>query len=396
MRPLLIKDQLKQTVLSSGFELIKEITIQKCDFAIRHPKFALNGFFKLFSTGKDLIKHWIEAQEEVRENLELHAQIINRYNTYLVFMLPIEELPPTRDVQAIISDESVCRKLIAPIEDKNIQKSLIRLPFYPFEIPELPKVEIPKNVIEALANSDFPYDLLSDLAGRVSEGTILRKLKRSLYKHKELKSEKNLKKTPPEDSSIYSTRIKKLCIKNFRGIGKKVDLDMDADIIIIYGPNGTGKTSIIDAIEWTITGEVERLWKENYDIPVNTNESLVNLFSRERFVEVQVEFSKNSKSIIARRYIDLLKSRRSHPKIGKRKANDKAMIKEVVGINIPQVDVRRLRRVFLRSHFLGQNTILEFISQNPEDRYDAFSHMVGTQDYILFNEKIYSYFPPHT
>jgi len=383
-----IEDQIRENLLSKGFQPIHQISVQKCNFAVRHPKFALNGFFKLFTTGRDLIENWIKVQEEVRENLELHAEILSRYNTYLVFMLPIEELPPIRNIQPIISDEYVCRKLIAPIEDKNIQKSLARLPFYPFEIPELPKEAMPQNVIEALIDSDFPYELILDLAGRVSERTILRKLKEGLYKNAKLKSHKIQKISLPEDYPIHSTRVKKICIENFRGIGKKLDIDTDADIVVIYGPNGTGKTSIIDAIEWTITGEVERLWAKNYDKPVSPNESLVNLFSKERLADVQVEFSKNGESILERRRIDLSKSRRSYAEIHSRRANDKTMIKEIVGIRMPQVDVRRLRRIFLRSHFLGQNTILEFITQNPESRYDAFSHMVGTQDYMLFNEKI--------
>jgi len=387
---LQIKDQIREIVLAKGFELIKEIPVKKCDFVIRHPKFVLNAFFKLFIAGKDLVEHWIEVQEEVREDLELHAEILNRYNTYLVFMLPIEELPPIRDLQPIISNEYVCRKLIAPIEDKNIQKSLSRLPFYPFEIPGLPKEVIPKNVIETLVDSDFPYELISDLAGRVSERTILQKLKDSLYKYEKLKLQKIQKESLRKDYPVYPIKVKNISIRNFRGIGKKLDLDIDADIAIIYGPNGTGKTSIIDAIEWTITGEVERLWGRNYDKPVNTNESLVNLFSKERLANVQVEFNKYGKSIFERRYIDLSKSRRSYAEIDKRNVNDKTMIREIVGMQMPQVDVRRLRRIFLRSHFLGQNTILEFITQKPESRYDAFSHMVGTQDYILFNEKINS------
>ena len=385
-----IEDQIRETVLSKGFEPIQQISVQKCDFAVRHPKFALNGFFKLFTTGRDLVENWIKVQEEVRENLELHAEILNHYNTYLVFMLPIEEMPPIREVQSIISDEYVCRKLIAPIEDKNIQKSLVRLPFYPFEVPKLPKEAIPQNVIEALIDSDFPYELILDLAGRVSKNTILRKLKERLYKNVKLKSHKIQKGSLPEDYCSYSTRVKRICIQNFRGIGKKLDLDTDADIVVIYGPNGTGKTSIIDAIEWTITGEVERLWGRNYDKPVSPNESLVNLFSKERLAEIQVEFGKNGGSILEKRYVDLSKSRRSHAEINSRRANDKTMIREIVGIRMPQMDVRRLRRVFLRSHFLGQNTILEFITQDPESRYDAFSHMVGTQDYMLFDEKINS------
>ena len=382
------KDRIREIILAKGFEIIQGISVQRCDFAVRHSKFLLNGFFKLFTTGKDLTKYWIEVQEEVKENLELHTEILNRYNTYLVFLLPIEELPANRDIQPIISDEFVCRKLIIPIEGKNIQISLARLPFYPFEILELPKEVIPQNVVEALADSGFSSELIEDLAGRVSERTIIRKIKENLYEYGGYKPQKNLKEIPLVSYSIRHTTIKKIHVKNFRGIGKKIELDTDADIIVIYGPNGTGKTSIIDAIEWTITGEVERLWEINYDKPVNTNESLVNLFSKERLAKVQVEFDRDGESILERRYIDLSKSRRSYAEINNKKANDKTMIREIVGMQMPQVDVRRLRRVFLRSHFLGQNTILKFITQNPESRYDAFSRMVGTQDYILFNEKV--------
>jgi chromosome segregation ATPase len=380
----------KEIILSKGFELIPGISVQRSDFAVRHSEFLLNGFFKIFTTGKDLTKHWAEVQEEVKENLELHAEILNHYNTYLIFLLPTEELPTNRELQPIISDEYICRKLIIPIEGKNIQKCLARLPFFPFEIPELPKEEISKNVIKALVDSDFPYELISDLAGRVSKRTILQKLKDSLYKHEMLKLQKVNKISLPVDHPAYPIRIKNISIRNFRGIGKKLDLDIDADIVIIYGPNGTGKTSIIDAIEWTITGEVERLWGKNYDKPVNANESLVNLFSKEQLAETQVEFSKNGVSILEKRYVDLFKSRRSYAKINNRRANDKTMIRKIVGMQVPQEDVRRLRRIFLRSHFLGQNTILEFITQKPEIRYDAFSRMVGTQDYILFNEKVNS------
>jgi len=387
---LQIKDRVKEIILSKGFELIPGISVQRCDFAVRHSEFLLNGFFKIFTTGKDLTKHWLEVQEEVKENLELHTEILNHYNTYLVFLLPTEELPINRELQPIISDEYICRKLIVPIEGKNIQKCLARLPFFPFEIPELPKEAISKNVIKALVDSDFPYELISDLAGRVSKRTILQKLKDSLYKHEMLKLQKVNKISLPADHPAYPIRIKNISIRNFRGIGKKLDLDIDADIAIIYGPNGTGKTSIIDAIEWTITGEVERLWGRNYDKPVNANESLVNLFSKEKPAETQVEFSKNGNSILEKRYVDLFKSRRSYATINNKRANDKTMIRKIVGMQVPQEDVRRLRRIFLRSHFLGQNTILEFITQKPEIRYDAFSRMVGTQDYILFNEKVNS------
>lgn len=387
MRRSQLKNQIRQVFLEKGFVPIKEIPVHKCDFAVRSPKFALNGFFKLYDMGKELVAHWIEAQDEVRESLELHSEILNRHNTYLVFMLPVEELPPITDVQPIISDEYVCRKLIASIEDTDFRKSLRRLPFYPFDVPELPTEVLPKNVKEALASSVFPHGLISDLAGRVSEGTISRKLKEGLYGHDEVERRMVEEVTLPELDSVHRTRIQNIFIRNFRGIGKKLELDTDANLVVIYGPNGTGKTSILDALEWTITGEVERLGGRNYDKPLDASESLVNLFSKDRVAEARICFARNGESVLERRYLDLSKARRSFAEIDGRRVTDKTMIKEVVGIRMPQVDVRRLRRVFLRSHFLGQNTILDFITQDPGSRYDAFSHMVGTQDYVLFTEK---------
>lgn len=53
-------------------------------------------------------------------------------------------------------------------------------------------------------------------------------------------------------------RIKTIHIEEFRGI-RDLDLDLDAKNFGICGPNGTGKSSVVDAIEFCITGDVTRL-----------------------------------------------------------------------------------------------------------------------------------------
>ena len=53
--------------------------------------------------------------------------------------------------------------------------------------------------------------------------------------------------------------IESLQIKAFRGIKNELNLDLSARLTLIYAPNGTGKTSICDATEWLLTGEVHRL-----------------------------------------------------------------------------------------------------------------------------------------
>ena len=53
-------------------------------------------------------------------------------------------------------------------------------------------------------------------------------------------------------------RIKSIHIEEFRGV-RKLDLDLAEKNFGICGPNGTGKSGVVDAIEFCLTGDVTRL-----------------------------------------------------------------------------------------------------------------------------------------
>ncbi len=53
-------------------------------------------------------------------------------------------------------------------------------------------------------------------------------------------------------------RIKSIRIEEFRGI-RELDLDMSGGNFGICGPNGTGKSGVVDAIEFCLTGNITRL-----------------------------------------------------------------------------------------------------------------------------------------
>jgi DNA repair exonuclease SbcCD ATPase subunit len=55
------------------------------------------------------------------------------------------------------------------------------------------------------------------------------------------------------------SRLSWIEIESFRGFAETCRISLDADAVIITGPNGVGKTSLIDAITWTLTGKVPRL-----------------------------------------------------------------------------------------------------------------------------------------
>ena len=63
---------------------------------------------------------------------------------------------------------------------------------------------------------------------------------------------------------MSENRIKKVYFDSFRAFPGSLELDFKvnnniADIVVIYAPNGTGKTSAIEGIEWATTGKISRL-----------------------------------------------------------------------------------------------------------------------------------------
>lgn len=54
-------------------------------------------------------------------------------------------------------------------------------------------------------------------------------------------------------------RFNSLSVSNFRGINDSVRFDFSSPLTVIYAPNGTGKTTMCEAAEWLLTGQVERL-----------------------------------------------------------------------------------------------------------------------------------------
>jgi recombinational DNA repair ATPase RecF len=56
-------------------------------------------------------------------------------------------------------------------------------------------------------------------------------------------------------------RILSLDIRNIRGI-KSITINPNGQNVVVYGPNGTGKSAIVDAIDFLLTGKISRLTGE--------------------------------------------------------------------------------------------------------------------------------------
>jgi len=72
------------------------------------------------------------------------------------------------------------------------------------------------------------------------------------------------------------TRIKNLTIKGLRGINEEISIPLNGHSILLYGENGSGKSSITDAIEWFYYDKIAHL--SNEEIGRKGVEGLRNIF----------------------------------------------------------------------------------------------------------------------
>ena len=60
--------------------------------------------------------------------------------------------------------------------------------------------------------------------------------------------------------------IEKIKIKGFRGVRDELELTLpNSKSLLLYGDNGSGKSSILDAIEWFLTDSVSHLKGEEIE-----------------------------------------------------------------------------------------------------------------------------------
>jgi energy-coupling factor transporter ATP-binding protein EcfA2 len=87
-----------------------------------------------------------------------------------------------------------------------------------------------------------------------------------------------------------TTKIKNIKIEGIRGIRDSISLSLNEKSVLLYGDNGTGKSSISDAIEWFFTDKVSHLSGNEIDL----KEALRNSFQNDSIAStISILFNRN-------------------------------------------------------------------------------------------------------
>lgn len=166
-----------------------------------------------------------------------------------------------------------------------------------------------------------------------------------------------------------------LTIESFRGFKNRYTFDLDASVVLLSGPNGTGKTSFFDAFQWLILGDIGRL-REARNRP--NEEYVVNQYRRGESAVVEAVLRAPGTSITVRRsgrsagregsLLEWIEGERTLRGV----EAEERLAAHLLG------DYRStLSQQFLSSGMLQQDAIRSVLETKPADRYGLLRQMLG-------------------
>ena len=184
----------------------------------------------------------------------------------LSFVLCRSELRPSDDAFFTKTETDVyfCRKYVITLCSGDTEQiaELQRLPFLPLQEDRSGGATRPPSARAILRSANLSAELARQIVVDYTSSAS-RILKDVLDRPEDFTPElagggearpEVLQQTPVAEN----TRITGISIEAFRAYRKRQEFDLDADLVVLYGPNGLGKTSFFDAIDYVCTGRIGR------------------------------------------------------------------------------------------------------------------------------------------
>jgi len=174
-------------------------------------------------------------------------------------------------------------------------------------------------------------------------------------------------------------KISRLRARGFRAFTAPIDVDLDADVVVLSGPNGQGKTSLLDAILWGLSGAISRF--------EGTAEEVVSLYSTTGEAEVELELITGTQKWSVRRSWDGEKER-LHLAGGDEPLTGPAAsvaLSRLLGhpdssSGMKALTALSLHTALTRAVYLQQDLVREFLDADDEaSRYENLSQLFGTR-----------------
>lgn len=185
--------------------------------------------------------------------------------------------------------------------------------------------------------------------------------------------------------------MSKLSVKNFRGYENQVfnffeNKESKQGLILLGGPNGYGKTTVLDAFEWCLTGTVKRL-EEEYESRSKKDKSqamqlgLLRNGSSKDEVVVEIEGTFGEDTVYLKRAFNG-KNEKEGLSLGGSPFEVRMGNSSKIFSTIDDLVQKEVSKYFYERHICSYEKNIKIYQKSREDIYNMFSYFFGGTDEI--------------
>lgn len=190
-------------------------------------------------------------------------------------------------------------------------------------------------------------------------------------------------------ASTRRPRFTSITLENFRGVQRRQHFNLDGSVVLFWGPNGTGKTTVFDAILWLLQGNLPRI--STHALRKN-DEYVASAYAGGRPARVSVSLSFGGSTLeIERVGNSKSTSLAVREGVGRDFVDDAAvdlLHKALSGGELP------LSELIATSGLLQQDDLRQLLRDKPDARYRQLLRLLGLESleqFERFTETEYKY-----
>jgi DNA repair exonuclease SbcCD ATPase subunit len=173
-----------------------------------------------------------------------------------------------------------------------------------------------------------------------------------------------------------------ISVEAFRGFNERTDFDLNASVVIVHGPNGMGKTSLFDAMQWLLIGELPRVATVRLR---TTEEHIVNAYRIGGSARVAARVRIGDKVVELTRVGDRSSSTLAWVEEGST-ALVGARAQEALEASFSASEQMDLKTSLTACGLLQQDAARLVLEAKPRDRFAIFSQLLGLSDLEKFED----------